>query len=277
MKVKTAVLPVAGMGRRIMPLTLHQPKPMIGIVDRPAVHYAIDEIVAAGIRRIIIVTGPSQPEFKKYVEYLEGESEWQKLKVRFEFAVQEKPLGNGDAIYGIKKMVGNEPFLVSFSDDLLVDRQPPMKTMVELFEKVQAPVIVLEPVPKKMVSRYGVVKASPLSLAKDLYQIHGVVEKPEISVAPSNLTIVGRYILTSDIFPFIQKLYAKRKDKEVGLAEALNNYAEVGNMLCGWRFRGRRFDAGLKIGILKAQAYFGINHKEFGPELKKYLRKELGK
>lgn len=268
--IKKAVLPVAGLGTRVMPLTLHQPKGMIGIVDRPMIHYVIDEIVSAGIKHIIIVHGPQQKEFKNYIRHLEKDPSWKKLKVKFNFAIQKELRGNGDAVYAAKKYLKNESFLVCFSDDLLVDKKPPMGALIGIFKKQKSPIIVLEPVDWEIVSRYGVVKAKK-SEVKDLYEINDVVEKPKTEDAPSNLTIIGRYIVTPKLFTYIEKLYPY-KGKDIGLADALKNYANDGNKLYGWHFKGKRFDAGSKIGILKAQAYFGIHHKDLGPEFKKYLK-----
>ncbi len=270
-KITKAVLPAAGLGTRIMPLTLHQPKAMIGIVDRPIIHYVIKEVLATGIKHLIIVTSPEQKEFQKYIKYLASDPEWRGLGVKFDFAVQKKPFGNGDAILSAKPFLDQNPFLVCFSDDLLVARKPPLLTLVQLFEKTRAPIVALEPVPKNQVSQYGVVKAEKSIISKDLYQLIDVVEKPALEEAPSNLTIIGRYILTKDILDEIKKLYPHQR-KEIGLAEALKNYARSGGRLFGWHFRGERFDGGSKIGILKAQTYFGLRHKELGPEFRKYIQ-----
>lgn len=270
-KIKIAVLPVAGLGTRVMPLTLHQPKAMIGIVDRPMIHYVIDEIVSAGIKHIVIVTGPNQPEFKKYIDLLENDKHWKKLGIRFDFAVQKNLRGNGDAVFAAEKFIKNKPFLVCFSDDLLADNKSPMKTLVSLYEKTNSPVIVLESVPLKIVHRYGVVKAKP-EVKNNLYKIFDVVEKPRAEDAPSRLTIIGRYVLTPAIFKEIGKLYQYTyKGKEIGIADALRNYARSGGELYGWLFRGKRFDAGSKIGLLQAQIYFGMRHKELGPEFKRFI------
>lgn len=273
-RITTAVLPVAGLGTRVLPLTLHQPKSMISVVDRPMIHYIIDEIVSAGITHIVIVTGPRQKEFKKYTEYLAKDAEWKKRGVRFDFAVQKKPYGNGDAIYAARKYVGKEPFLVCFSDDILADTVSPASTLLGLYQKFKKPVITLEPVPKTDVSKYGVVKATKEAATKDLYLVKDVVEKPKAAEAPSNLTIIGRYVLNEDIMREIGALYPYR-NKEIGLADALKNYALKGNSMYGWHFRGSRFDGGSKIGILKAQAYFGLHHKEMGAEFKKFLKSRL--
>lgn len=274
MQVKKAVLPVAGLGTRIMPLTLHQPKGMIGIVDRPIIHYIIDEILEAGIRHIVFVTSPGHYQFEQYLNYInQKDPGWHKLKIKFDFVIQKKPWGNGDAVILAQKFIGNEPFLVVYGDDILVDKKnSPLKTMVDLFEKTRSPIIALERVPKKQVFHYGVVKAKKSPLAKNLYQIVDVVEKPKVEEAPSNLTIIGRYLLTQDIVDHIAKHYPYR-GKEIFVTDGLKDHILAGDKLYGWHFKGKRFDAGSKIGILKAQAYFGIHHKELGPEFKKYLRK----
>jgi len=272
-KIKTAVIPVAGRGTRIMPLTLHQPKGMVNIVDRPLVHYVIDEVIAAGITRIIMVTSPEQTEFQLYVEYLlKKDPEWQKKHLTFEFAVQEKPLGDGDALWSARRLIKDEPFLVCFSDDLLIDKRPPLKTLTDFYEKTGAPIVVLEPVPKTKVSSYGVVKAKTDKNYKPLYKIEDVVEKPTIEDAPSNLTVIGRYVVTPKLYSLLEKQYPYQ-GKEIKLAGALKLYAQSGQPLYGWEFPGLRFDAGSKIGILKAQAYFGTYHQELGPEFKKFLKK----
>ena len=179
--------------------------------------------------------------------------------------------GNGDAVFLARKFVAKKPFLVTFGDDILVGKQPPLKKMVGLYAKTQAPILALEQVPKKLVHKYGVVKYKKSKIDEDFYEIQDVVEKPSVKEAPSNLTIIGRYVLTSDILKQLTKLYPYR-GKEIWLADALKNHVLGGGKLYGWHFKGQRFDGGSKIGILKAQAYFGIHHKELGPEFKKYLK-----
>lgn len=276
MEVKKAVLPVAGLGTRVMPLTLHQPKGMIGIVDRPIIHYVIDEIVAAGVNHIILVTGPNQPEFKKYINHLESDPDWKKLGIKFDFVIQESLAGNGDAVYLARPLVKNEPFFVCFGDDLLADKVPPLRTMAGLFKKVNAPIVVVEPVPPKLTSSYGIVEVGSIKHPSGLRLIKDIIEKPAPGKAPSNLAIIGRYILTPEIFIELEKLYP-HKNKELPLADALKNYARSDGKIYAWEFPGKRFDAGSKIGILKAQVYFGLKHKEFGPEFRKYLKSPGGK
>lgn len=272
-KIKTAVLPVAGFGTRVMPLTLHQPKGMIGIVDRPIIHYVIDEILQAGIRHMVLVISPGHHQFEKYLNYLgEKDPEWRKLNIKFDFVIQKKPWGNGDAVMLAKKFTGAEPFLLAYGDDILAGRKTaPLKRIVELFEKTGAPVIALERVPRREVFRYGVVAAEKSRLAGDLYEIRDLVEKPRVEEAPSDLTVVGRYILTPEIVDRISELYPYQ-GKEIFVTDALRNHVLAGGKLYGWLFDGQRFDCGSKLGILKAQVYFGKHHKELGPEFRKYLR-----
>lgn len=272
-KITKAVLPVAGLGTRVMPLTIHQPKGMIAIVDKPVVHYVVDELIAAGIKEIIFVVSPNQWQFKKYFAYLiKKDPAWAKVKFRITF--QKKLLGNGDAIFVARKFTKNEPFLVGFGDDLLTDASPPLKQLVNFFHKMKSPMLVLESVPKKLVSRYGVVKIKKTGVHRDIYQITDVIEKPSPEKAPSNLTIVGRYVLTPKILEEIKKLYPETKRRrELYLADALKNYIRDGGKIYGWHFRGTRFDCGSKLGVLKAQAYFGLRHPEFKKEFKKFLER----
>jgi len=268
-QITTAVLPVAGLGTRVMPLTIHQPKAMIGIVDRPMIHYVIDEMIAAGIKRIILVVGSNQPQFKQYVDYWQGRHEWG--DINFKFVIQSKPIGNGDAIYVARRQLANKPFVAGFSDDLLVYEPSPTAALVKFFQKVRAPILVLEAVPKNEVSRYGVVAIKKSATHKELYEITDIVEKPKAEEAPSNLTVIGRYILTPVVLSYIKKLYGHTND--IGLADALKLYIQNGGRVYGWRFPGQRFDCGSKIGLLKAQAYFASRHPELQKEFRQYLAK----
>lgn len=273
-KVKKAVLPVAGKGTRVMPLTLHQPKAMIAIADKPMIHYVIDEMIAAGINDIALVINPKQQEFRRYLDYLKADPEWQKLNIKISFVEQKIPRGNGDAIYVAKKFIKNKPCVVGFSDDLLTDAKSPIKTLLEFFYKTGSPIVVLEPVPRKFVSRYGVVAVKKTEIHRDFYEITDIIEKPKPKEAPSNLSVIGRYLLTPTILKFIKKLYPiTPAQKEVYLTDALKLYLRSGGRLFGWQFRGMRFDCGSKLGLLKAQVHFGLKHPEFRKEFKKYLRR----
>ena len=185
-------------------------------------------------------------------------------------------MGNGDAILAAEKLLNDEPFIVAFSDALMrhkENEQPLMMTLVRLFAEFQAPLLVLETVPKKHLSRYGVVKVKKIKAQRNLYQILDIIEKPSPKEAPSNLAVVGRYILTPQIIACIKKLYPPKAGTEVLLAEALRLYLRDGGKLYGLQFKGHRFDCGSKLGLLQAQAYFGLHHKELGKEFRKYLKK----
>lgn len=260
-----------------MPLTLHQPKGMVHVVDRPIVHYVVDEAVAAGINRIIFIINPRQRQFRQYFDFLlkRDPGEWK--RVRFEFAIQKTPLGNGHAILSARKLIKNEPFLLLWSDDIIVpekEKNPPMATLVNFFKLTGEPIIALEKFPKKELSRMGVVKAQPTGIADDFYRISTIVEKPAPGTEPSNLTIAGRYVITPVIMENLAVLLKQRKFRkgELWLTDALSMHIEKGGRIFGWRYPNKRFDCGSKMGILKAQAYFGIHHQEFGKEFRKYLR-----
>ncbi len=268
-QVHVAVILVAGKGTRVMPLTFHQPKAMIGIVDRPIIHYIVEEILDAGVREIVIVASPEQSVFRKYVTHVQHSGEWQ--HVIFHFVSQPKPAGNADALYRAKKYIADRPFILCFGDDLLYPL--PLKKMVQLFSKVQAPILCLEKVPWKDVSRYGVVAARKTK-DKSLFKIDNLIEKPLESVAPSNLTIVGRYVLTQAILAEIKKLYPHQKaEKELLLTDAFVNYLAHGGSMYGSEHASERFDCGSKMGILQAQVFFGRKHVLFGRAFKKFLQK----
>lgn len=270
-KINIAVLPVAGLGARVMPLTLHQPKAMIGIVDRPMIHYTLHEMTKAGIKRVIMIISPEQTHFKLYTDYLNRDPEWRKLKIKFEFVTQKKQIGNADPVWLARRYLKNRPFIVAFPDDLLVSPRPATSALIAAYHRTRAPMVLLERIPKSQVFRYGVVKASKIKNA-DIFQIHDVVEKPSVQKAPSNLTIVGRYVLTPEIMKIISQLYPYR-GKEIGIADALKIYAQQGGKVYGWLFKNHRFDAGSKLGILKAQAYFGLHHPEMKKEFRKFLKR----
>lgn len=268
-KITKAILPVAGMGTRIMPLTFHQPKGMVGIVDRPVVHYIIDEILSGGIKEIILIISPNQSVFKKYIKHiLLKDSSWSKIK--FRFVVQEKPIGNGDAIYLAKKYIKNEPFVLCFGDDINVPH--PISKMIDAFQATQSSVMLLQPVPETQVSRYGIVKPTK-NTNDDLIEISDLIEKPKPEEAPSNLAIIGRYVLVPQIFEKLEKLYTiTPAGKELYLTEGLKGLLHSGNKIYGLKFSGTRFDCGSKIGILQAQTYFAFHHPELKEEFKQHLK-----
>lgn len=269
MKVTKAILPVAGKGTRVMPLTLHQPKAMIAVADKPIVHYIIDELVASGITEIILVLGPNQEVFKQYINYLQQDHSWNKIK--FSFAYQKEALGDGDAIYLARKFIKKgEPFSISFCDDIFGSKEPPTKLLIDHFIKTGSPTILLEKVPMESVGKYGVIKPGPKKIKK-FRSIVDLVEKPSMAEAPSNLTIVGRYVMPYEIFDYLKKLYPK-KEREIKLAYALKKYLSGENKtLWGLENGHLRFDCGSKEGLIQAQAYFAIRHHHSKSNLHRIL------
>src|SRR3989344_1685348 len=221
-KIKTAVLPVAGKGTRLMPLTTHQPKAMINIAGKPMIHYMVDEILSAGIKHIIFVIASDQKMFKDYLNFAKQSSEWKKEKVKFDFAVQKTPKGNGDALLPTKKFLKKgEPFLVAFADDIIPVNESPIKKLVQISQKHNGPILTLEYVPKELLSKYGLVKIT--SKQDDLYKIEDIIEKPKPEDAPSNLGAIGRYILHYSIYKHLQIISDQLRltDKEVYLTDAI--------------------------------------------------------
>lgn len=286
---QTAILPVAGRGTRMMPLTLHQPKGMIALADKPLFHHVIDELVSAGLEKIIIVLGPDQEVFRNYVNYHLNESQhkvgeivlslngagqspkknsWD--RVRFRFVYQKEPWGDGDAVLRAKKFIKKgEPFVVAFSDDIFYSGGDHLKKMGAEFGKRKTPILLLEKVPRAMVARGGIIKPGLEKLA-NVCSVADVVEKPQISQAPSNLMVVGRYVLTHSVFGYIRRLYPRR-GKEIRIADALHLYLKDNKPVWGVYLNHLHFDCGSKEGLIKAQACFASNHPQVGKELRKTL------
>jgi len=269
-----------------MPLTVHQPKAMVGIVDKPMVYYSIEEIVRAGVNDLIFVISPSQTQLKRYIESIDFDiftapaSQGKRPRVRVHFVIQKEAIGNADAIYKTKSLLGGDSAYVLFCDDVLEDGSRVMKDAIAVSEKYAAPVVVLDRVPKKLVSRYGIVRAKKLpdSLKNGggrLFEIMDIVEKPSVKEAPSDLSVVGRYILTPAVFDSIRSLYLRESMSgrgEIELTDALKLHLDNGGKMYGIEHNGARFDCGSRLGLMKAQAYFSLKHPEFGKEIRAYLK-----
>lgn len=285
MKIRKAIIPVAGMGTRFLPATKAQPKEMLTVVDKPVIQYIVEEAVASGIEEIIFVTAIGKRaiedhfdrnfeleyrlEQKKKIKELEEIKSIGKL-AKFAFVRQNKPLGDGHAVLCALPFVEkHEPVAVLFGDDVIDNNTPALKQLIEVYEKYNDGVIALEEVPKKNVSRYGVIGGKKLD--KNIWEIKQFKEKPTVEEAPSNLIVVGRYIIT----PEIMKLLATTKpckDGELRLADAFAAYLKTGRVLYGCKFEGTRYDCGNKLGFLKAQVELGLKHPEVGKQLKSYLK-----
>lgn len=281
MVIKTAIIPVAGRGTRMMPLTLHQPKGMITLVDRPLIHHVIDEMIYSGIDKIILVLGPNQTVFKNYIDHLrkvhieKNRADFARVKngwnnIKFLFAYQKNPFGDGDAVFCAKKFINKgEPFVVAFSDDIFYSKSNPLVDMISEFKKTKTPILLLEKISKEMISKAGIAKPGSEKF-ENVCSVIDLVEKPKIQEAPSNLMVVGRYILTYEIFDYIKKLYPF-KDREIKIAYALGLYLKDHAPIWGTYLKQLHFDCGSKDGLVKAQAYFSYNHPSVAGKTKKLL------
>lgn len=286
MKIKKAIIPVAGMGTRFLPATKAQPKEMLAVVDKPIIQYIVEEATAAGIEEIIFVTAIGKRAIEDHfgrafeLEYrLEQKKKIKELKdikqigklAKFGFVRQAKPLGDGHAILSALPFIDrHEPAAVLFGDDIIDAKKPALKQLMEVYEKYGDPVVALDEVPKKMVSNFGVIDG--IQLDDQTWQIKRFVEKPPVEKAPSNLIVIGRYIITPEIYDLLET-QTPGPDGEIRLANAFATHLKNGKAMYGCNFKGTWYNCGDKLGFIKAQVELGLKHKEVGPELKKYLKK----
>lgn len=297
MKIRKAIIPVAGMGTRFLPAAKAQPKEMLAVVDKPVIQYIVEEAVASGIEEIIFVTAIGKRAIEDHfdrnfeLEYrLEQKKKMDALKeiqkigklAKFAFVRQTKPLGDGHAILSALPFVEkHEPVAVLFGDDIIDGKIPALKQLIDVYNEYESPVIALQKVPKKDVSNYGVIGGKKLSgvsspLTKggvrggSVWQIDRFVEKPEVKEAPSDLIVIGRYIITPEIMNLLPSVLSG-KDGEIRLADAFALYLSENKSLYGCQFDGTRYDCGSKLGFVKAQIELGLKHKDVGNDLKKYL------
>lgn len=280
--IKKAIIPAAGLGTRFLPATKAQPKEMLPIVDKPTIQYIVEEAVASGIEDIIIVTGRTkkaiEDHFDKSVE-LEMELEKKQNKELLEVARsvsqianiyyirQKEPKGLGHAVLTAKTFIGNEPFAVLLGDDVIDSERPALKQMIEVYDKYQSSILGVQTVERKDVNKYGIVDG--IQLENRVYEVKDMVEKPSIDVAPSNVAVLGRYIITPQIFDFLEKQEIGAGG-EIQLTDALNKLAKVEKMYA-YDFIGRRYDVGNKMGFLQATVEFALKRPELRDEFKAYL------
>ena len=282
--VKKAVFPVAGMGTRFLPATKANPKEMLPVVDKPLIQYAADEAVAAGIDTLIFVNGRNKRSIEDHFDTayelereLEGRNKEALLKLAREvvppeincvFIRQPQALGLGHAVLCAQPVVGDEPFAVMLADDLIFSRQQPvMSQMVDVFSRQQCSVLGVQQVPMEEVHQYGIVDGTESDTG--MYELKGMVEKPAQADAPSNLAVVGRYILTPEIFDLL-KTQSRGAGNEIQLTDAIARLLRKERVLA-YQFEGRRFDCGSKIGYLQAQIEYALLHDEIGEEFRDYL------
>lgn len=283
MSIKKAVFPVGGLGTRFLPATKAMPKEMLTLVDKPLIQYCVEEAKQAGITEVIFVTGRGKRAIEDHfdVSYelentltLKGKKklrdELRKIHelANFAYVRQGEPLGLGHAVLAAKNLVGNEPFAVILGDDVIRAKVPCLKQMIKVFEKQGGPVVAVEKVPGPSIKDYGVIKNRKID--DQVHQIVDLVEKPEPSQAPSDLAVIGRYILTPAIFRYLEMTKAGRGG-EIQLTDALKRMAQD-YPIFGYQFDGKRYDAGNKLGFLKATVEYAMDDPDLGDIFKKYMR-----
>jgi UTP--glucose-1-phosphate uridylyltransferase len=283
--VRKAVFPAAGLGTRFLPATKAQPKEMLPLVDKPIIQYGVEEALAAGADNIIIVTGRGKNAIEDHFDvafeletFLEARGKTDLLEeirkisnlINVAYVRQGEPLGLGHAVLVTAPLVGQEPFAVILADDVIDADPPAMKQMIDVFNDVDGPVLAIEQVPESSVSAYGIVDAE--EIRPGVYRIHDMVEKPPRNEAPSNLAIIGRYVLTPDIFPALEET-AREKDRtgEIQLTNALRKLLRK-RPIYGCRIEGVRHDTGNKLGFLKAVVYFALRRPDLRDPFIEYLR-----
>ena len=283
--VRKAVFPAAGLGTRFLPATKAQPKEMLVLVDKPVMQYGVEEAAASGLQDIVIVTGRGKNAIEDHFDvavelesFLEQRGKTEQLEeirsitrlVNVSYVRQGEPLGLGHAVLVAKGMVGDEPFAVVLSDDVIDATPPALKQMIDVFQRVQGPVLAVERVPVEDVSSYGIVKIEDdQDLGRGVHRIVDLVEKPKREDAPSNLAIIGRYILTPDIFDALETT-ARDRTGEIQLTNGLRQLLRK-RPLYAYEVAGTRHDTGNKLGFLKALVYFALRRPDLAEPFKRYL------
>lgn len=285
--VKKAIIPAAGLGTRFLPATKAMPKEMLPIVDKPTIQYIVEEAIESGIEDIIIVTGKGkraiEDHFDNNFELEENlmkkgkydllEKVRQSANVEIHYIRQKEPKGLGHAVWSARKFIGNEPFAVLLGDDIVQADKPCLKQLIEQYEETQSSVLGVQKVPNEETHRYGII--DPLTVEGRRYQVNNFVEKPEQGTAPSNLAIMGRYILTPEIFTYLNK-QETGAGGEIQLTDAIQKLNEIQNVY-GYDFEGRRFDVGEKLGFVRTTIEFALQNEEIGSQVEDVLRELLSK
>jgi len=283
MKVRKAVIPVAGLGTRFLPATKASPKEMLALVDKPLIQYAVEEAAEAGINQVILVTGANKGAIEDHFtgsqeleNFLESKKDYERLELvrrisglcEINSVIQKEPKGLGHAILQARNMVGDETFAVLLPDDVHYSSRPVIGQLIDVYEKVGAPVIAVQRVADEKVPLYGVIDPEPAG--ERLSRIKNMVEKPPLDKAPSNLTVVGRYVLTPAVFDYLEKVRPDARG-EIQLTEGLNSLLAKTDIY-GYEFEGERYDAGDKIGFLKATVEFALRHPDLKDQFRVYLK-----
>ena len=284
--IRKAVFPAAGLGTRFLPATKAQPKEMLVLVDKPVIQYGVEEAVQSGVDNIVIVTGRGKNAIEDHFDvavelesYLEQRGKTAQLEevrkitalINVAYVRQGEPLGLGHAVLVTRNLIGDEPFAVILGDDVIDASPPALKQLIDVYQRVQGPVLAVERVPPEDVSSYGIVKIDETAtgLGRGVHRIADLVEKPRREEAPSNLAIIGRYILTPDIFPALAATASDRTG-EIQLTNGLRHLLKS-RPLYACEVDGVRHDTGNKLGFLKALVYFALRRPDLAEPFRKYL------
>ena len=287
-KVRKAVFPAAGLGTRFLPATKAMPKEMLPLVDKPLIQYAVEEAIHSGVQNIIMVTGRGKSAIEDHFDVsfeLENLLQTRNKKdllqqvrdisemIDVSYVRQKEALGLGHAVLRAKELVSKEPFAVILSDDVIDSEVPCLRQLLDVYDFYGAAVVALMEVPRESISAYGVVDAEPVDhngSKNRLYRIRNMVEKPKAEDAPSNLAIIGRYVLTPEVFASIEAV-GPGKGGEIQLTDGLKHLLRS-RPVYGYKIEGTRFDAGDKLGFLKATVEFALKRHDLGKDFKEYLQ-----
>jgi UTP--glucose-1-phosphate uridylyltransferase len=285
MPIRKAIFPAAGLGTRFLPATKAQPKEMLVLVDKPVIQYGVEEAIQSGVSNIVIVTGRGKNAIEDHFDiafelesFLEQRGKTQQLEeirkitrmMQVSYVRQGEPLGLGHAVLMTKMLVGDEPFAVILGDDVIDANPPALRQMIDVYARLDGPVLAVERVPAEEVSSYGIVAVDESAdLGRGVYKIRDLVEKPPRDEAPSNLAIIGRYILTPDIFPALETTTNDRTG-EIQLTNGLRRLL-ASRPIYACEISGVRHDTGNKLGFLKAVVYFAMQRPELAAPFRRYL------
>ena len=280
--IRKAVFPVAGLGTRFLPATKAQPKEMLPLVDKPIIQYGVEEALASGVDNIILVTGRGKNAIEDHFDvsveletFLDARGKTELLAeirkisnlINFSYVRQGEPLGLGHAVLVTRNLIGDEPFAVILGDDVIDAEPPALRQMIDVFEQVQGPVLAIERVPHKDISSYGIIDGE--EIRPGVFRIRDLVEKPPLDEAPSDLAIIGRYILTPDIFPALEATVSDRTG-EIQLTNGLRELLKT-RPVFACEIKGVRHDTGNKLGFLKAVVYFALKRPDLAEPFAAYL------
>ncbi|HPZ65021.1 MAG: UTP--glucose-1-phosphate uridylyltransferase GalU [Dethiobacteria bacterium] len=286
MKVKKAVIPAAGLGTRFLPATKAQPKEMLPIVDKPTIQYVVEEAVAAGIEDILIITGRNKRAIEDHFDYcVELEHTLEKKGKKEDLSIirgisemadifyvrQKEPLGLGHAIGCARKFIGNEPFAVLLGDDIIYAEVPCIRQLIDVYESLGGSVLGVQPVDWGQVNKYGIVEPGEKAAGGATVKVKSLVEKPSREEAPSNLAVLGRYVIEPEIFDILEST-PPGAGGEIQLTDALNSLAQM-RPVWAYTFQGRRYDVGDRLGFLEATIEYALRREDLAEGLMRFLKR----